>query len=257
MKTDMKDLTFLILVRLDSIQRLENVLAVTSYLLRCFDTNIMLWEADCYNNDILKSLLHSKINYQFIEDKDFVLHKTMYYNRMTQEIETPFIAIWDVDTIAEKKYIEECVFALRKGNVDIFYPYNGIVLDSSPIIRELFIIKKNILVLKKNQNKMNLLYNKILFGGAVILNRKKHIKAGLDNEMYYGWGNEDFERYYKYSTLYYHIERTNNYLFHLSHPRSINSRYKSNMSQKISINELFKITNSSYDEIVEKMTSKI
>ncbi|GHU91936.1 hypothetical protein FACS1894155_12040 [Bacteroidia bacterium] len=78
MKINLTDLTFLILVRLDSIQRLENIKMVTDSLLKYFDTNIYVLEADVYNNDILKNQLNRKIRYQFMEDKDPILHKTRY-----------------------------------------------------------------------------------------------------------------------------------------------------------------------------------
>ena len=50
MRIDLTDVTFLILIRLDSIQRLENVKVVTDSLLKYFDTNIYVLEADSYDN---------------------------------------------------------------------------------------------------------------------------------------------------------------------------------------------------------------
>lgn len=51
----MRDLTVLIPVRVDSLVRLENVLAVIRYLYRYFDVNLMVLEADRYDNGILRS----------------------------------------------------------------------------------------------------------------------------------------------------------------------------------------------------------
>ena len=89
MKQDLSDITFLILVRLDSVVRMENLVVVTDTLFRYFKTNIYVLEADSYNNGLLKKLLNRKINYQFVEDKDPVLHKTKYYNEMAKTVETP------------------------------------------------------------------------------------------------------------------------------------------------------------------------
>lgn len=50
MKTDLTDITFLILVRLDSIQRMENLVNITDSLLRYFNTSITVAEAAYYNN---------------------------------------------------------------------------------------------------------------------------------------------------------------------------------------------------------------
>ena len=46
---DLKDITFLYIVRLDSIERLENLLASTGFLLSCFETHIDVLEVVSYN----------------------------------------------------------------------------------------------------------------------------------------------------------------------------------------------------------------
>jgi predicted glycosyltransferase involved in capsule biosynthesis len=250
MKANLKDVTFFILIRLDSIQRLENIIAVTNYLCRYFQTNLVVWEASSYNNGILKSLLNRNVIYKFIEDKDPVLHKTKYYNQILLETRTPFFSIWDADAISDKKYIEEAITLLRSGDADVVYPYNGIFLETTDIIRNLFLKKKSMTVLHKNQNKMNFLYDKILYGGAVIIITEKFVWAGMDNEAYYGWGNEDFDRFYRFQTLQLKVHRTDNCLYHLSHPRGLNSKYRSGVFAELSSGELSKTTNSSLNELI-------
>lgn len=66
----MRDLTVLIPVRVDSLVRLENVLAVIRYLYRYFDVNLMVLEADRYDNGILRSLLPQDVVYIFVSDTD-------------------------------------------------------------------------------------------------------------------------------------------------------------------------------------------
>ena len=60
MKDNLKSLTFLLLVRIDTIQRLENTMIVVELLCRYFDTNVMVREAGLYNNNILASLLKKR-----------------------------------------------------------------------------------------------------------------------------------------------------------------------------------------------------
>lgn len=55
MKADLTDTTFLILVRLDSIERLENVVNITQMLLTYFDTHVIVMEADNHSNGVLKN----------------------------------------------------------------------------------------------------------------------------------------------------------------------------------------------------------
>ncbi|MEN9917667.1 MAG: hypothetical protein RL662_103, partial [Bacteroidota bacterium] len=196
MKIDLTDVTFLILVRLDSIQRLENLVTITDRLIYYFKTNIIVREADGYNNLILKSTLNGKIQYQFVEDKDPVLHKTKHFNQLLMLANTPFVSVWDVDIIPEKNTILECMDYLRNKKADITYPYNGVCYDLSEIIRSFYLKKKDVRILYRHKSKMELLHPYALVGGAVIMNKKKYIEAGGENEKHYGWGNDDFDRYY-------------------------------------------------------------
>ncbi|MDR2407843.1 MAG: hypothetical protein LBE13_07010 [Bacteroidales bacterium] len=253
MKCDLKDTTFLFLIRLDSIQRLENLLAVVDYLHQNFETNIHLLEASAYDNGVIKRLTSNKIRYQYLEDKDPILYKTKYYNKMACEAKTPFLGIWDADVIVEHGHIEKSIQFLRTGVADVVYPYNGKALDTGYILRDYYLKKRKINVLKRNKAKMNLLHDKLLYGCGLFIKKEKFIWAGMDNEIYYGWGNEDFDRFYKYETLRLNICRTDNCLYHLSHNRQINSQYRSALFQNISIAELEKTKNSSCDELINKI----
>lgn len=255
MKSDLTDITFIILIRLDSVQRLENIITITDSIYKYFNTQVVVIEAASYNNKILKSLLHKKIEYQFIEDKDPILYKTKYYNIMAKNINTPYIAIWDADIVIDKKAVICSINQLRENNADISFPYNGICFNTSDIIRSLYLKNKNIKFLYKNINKMDYLYEKLLVGGAVLLNRDQYIYAGLENERHYGWGNDDFDRYYRFVGLNLRVFRNDNCLFHLSHPRSINSYYRTSLQKTISKRELFKIEDSSKNELLKMINN--
>lgn len=251
MKTDLTDLTFLILVRLDSIERLENILCVTEQLCRYFNTNIIIREASSHCSTILKSLLNKRIHYEFVEDKDPVLYKTRHFNQMVMQVKTSYLAIWDVDIVVDKKAIINCIENLRKGEVDtdVAYPYNGLCFDVPDIIKYAFFKKKDYRFLFRHKSKMDRLYSHLLVGGAVLVNRKKYIEAGMENEKHYGWGNDDFDRYYRFVGLKYKIHRVNVPLFHLSHSRGNNSKFRSSISNKISSEARFKIESSSEYEL--------
>ena len=63
---------------------------------------------------------------------------------------------------------------------------------------------------------------------------------GGENENYYGWGDDDYDRYIRFMNNGYAIYRSKNVLFHLTHPRSYNSNYNSKLHQQISKAELLK-----------------
>jgi predicted glycosyltransferase involved in capsule biosynthesis len=243
MKLQATDTTILILIRMDSIERLENTIAVIQHFQRHIDTNIYLLEADKHCNGILQKMVGDSVRYEFVEDDDPVLYKTWYFNRMLKTVSTPFVAIWDVDTIAESTAIGECIDELRKGNADISLPYNGVCLDTSRIFRTLYLKKQDEAILVRNIHKMNRLSEHILVGGAVMMNRQKFITLGGENEAYYGWGDDDYDRYVRFMNHGLKIYRSKNVLFHLTHPRGINSRFNTELHQRISKGELHRTQN--------------
>jgi hypothetical protein len=256
MKTDLKDVTFMILVRLDSIERLENMVAVANSFVKYFNTHISVVEASAYNNGVLQRMLKKEVAYTFVEDKDPVLHKTMYYNRMALEADTPFLAIWDADTVVDKEAILKSVSELRDGNADVAFPYNGYFLETSDILRNYYLKKKDIKTLYRHQNKLMLLYDFPVVGGAVLFSKEKYISIGMDNEKHYGWGNDDYDRFYRFRNFGYNIYNTDNYLFHLSHPRGINSFFRSNNQKNISTDELTRTEHSSKAEILQEFSAR-
>jgi hypothetical protein len=241
MKINLIDITFLILVRLDSVQRLENILTVTRALIKHFDTNIYVLEAAPYNNGLLEKLLNRKIIFKFIEDKDNILYKTKYYNALSRLVTTPYMGIWDTDIVIDKKAIIDSVSHLRNG-ADAVFPYNGWCYEIPEIVKRLYFARKDIRLLYRHIEKLNLLYDKTLYGGGVFVNVARHLQAGGDNEQIYGWGNDDFVRYERWKSSNFNIYRSMNPLFHLCHPRGQNSSYHSPIAKRISDAELKKAT---------------
>ena len=64
-------------------------------------------------------------------------------------------------------------------------------------------------------------------GGAFFVNKECYQDIGGENEHFIGWGPEDIERVKRCEILGYPVFRTKGPLFHLYHPRNINSYYGS------------------------------
>ena len=246
MKTDLRDLTFLIPVRLDSINRLENVGETVQYILSHFITNISVMEISSFNSGVLCKLLNNKVKYTFIEDKDPIFHRTKYRNLMANKVEISFISVWDSDVIVDKSQITDAMEKLRGGEFDFAYPYNGKFYDTSEIIRALYFKRKNIKVLHQNQRRMSLIYGQNHKGGAFIANTEKYKQTGMENEKFYGWGPEDYERYDRWINLGFRIYHAPGCMYHLSHPRDINGRFNSQRQMEITRSELAKTRKSSF-----------
>ena len=245
----MRDTTFVIPVRLDSIPRLENILIIINRLCRYFNTTIVVVEIANHYNGILASLLPRKVAYIFREDKDNVLYRTKHLNQVIPTIHTDMIALWDVDVVIDKKAVIEAVSSIRLGNADVAFPYNGMCFDTSEVLRNYYLKRPDVRILHRNINKLHCMYDPQLVGGGVIIKREKYIQAGMESEIHYGWGNDDFDRFYRFMALGYKIYRVNTPLFHLWHPRGNNSHYRSDIFRIISNEEVSRVRNSSKEEI--------
>ena len=53
--------------------------------------------------------------------------------------------------------------------------------------------------------------------------KEVYIKGGLENEGFIAYAPEDLERYHRWKTLGYDIQRVDNYAYHFEHKRTPNS----------------------------------
>ena len=217
------DITFLIIVRLDSLERLENLLSVIKFLQRSFDTHIFLQECDRRPNPILQKVLPKGIRYAFFQDYDPILYRTRRLNQALETIDTEFVSIWDADVIISPLQVLAAMEYLRKKKYDFVYPYKTFFLDVPIFIKELLLKRGNINVLMKNMEMMPQLYQPNPCGGAFLCNMKSYEKSGFENEGFYGWGIEDGERFSRWQDMGYRIKQISGPLFHLTHPRGLNS----------------------------------
>lgn len=70
---------------------------------------------------------------------------------------------------------------------------------------------------------MNELYSPGPTGGIFICSLEAYKEIGLENEKFYGWGVEDGERFSRWKNSRFVLERVEGPMFHLTHPRAINS----------------------------------
>lgn len=221
-KRNLTDVAFLLVARFDSVQRLENALAVSEYLSEAFDTNIYLWEFDRNDNGLYFRLKPEGVTYVFHEDRDPILHRTCCINQMLYSTVEPIVAVWDVDVIVAKEQVVDAVDALRKG-ADFAYPYEHHFLDTTDVLRSLYLKTKDIEVLFRYRDFMNELYAPNPVGGVFLARRDSYVRAGRENEAFYGWGVEDGERFFRWMSKGMRIDRVEGPLFHLTHPRGLNS----------------------------------
>jgi len=225
-RVELNDVTFLIPVRIDSDSRLNNLYAVTAYLNKYFNTNILIAESDTVAK-IDKLQLPGCCDYIFIQDNDKLMHRTRINNILITQAKTEIIAIYDTDVVFPINQIVESVDEIRKRSADMVSPYNGDFVGVTNLFKTMFtkILDPDLLTL--NLGKFNMVSRRS-YGGAAFVDRKKYMAAGMENEYFTSWGPEDIERPKRMNNLGYKVKRVNGPLFHLPHERNVNSGYPNN-----------------------------
>jgi len=136
-KTDLTDFTFLMPLRIDSEKRRENADTSISFILRHFDTTVIVVEGDG-SKKYCPDFQTEKFLYDFIDDKNIFFHKTKYTNRLIESASARFIAVWDADVIAPPDQILESVMVMRKGEAIMSIPYDGRVYLCDNSLSDLF-----------------------------------------------------------------------------------------------------------------------
>lgn len=238
-KTDLTDFTFLMPLRIDSEKRRENADTSISFILRHFDTTVIVVEGD-ESKKFYPDFQTGDLLYKFIDDKSVFFHKTKYINRLIESASTRFIAVWDADVIAHPDQILESVMVLRKGEAIISIPYDGRVYISDNSLSGLFRSIPNAEILLKLAPCLPLMYGYYSTGGAFLADREKYLDTGGENESIRGWGPEDFERIKRMEILNQKIHFSDGPLFHLWHPRGRTSWYADKETEIRNRRELIK-----------------
>lgn len=236
--SDLTDVTFIIPVRIDTVNRLENTLVIVDFLLENFNTRLSILEASHRDTRLLRKLLPEEVDHRFMEDSDAIFHRTKYINILARICETPFISLWDTDVIVPTEQIEETIKLLRDEEAEFVTPFQDKFLDTSDILRDLYIQTRDLGILEKHQGKMKGLYNPNPVGGVFFANRQSYVDAGMENEKFYGWGREDGDRVNRWKILGYRHQHVKGPLFHLSHERGVNSSFHSSNQNDKKMTEL-------------------
>ncbi len=237
-KVSLKDVTFIIPLRIESPARTENIEILISFIQKHFSTNILILEA----NKEEKYFPIKKVEKIFVSDDRQIFHHTRYRNQMVKKAKTDFIAIWDTDALCNSKQIIKAVELLRKNEADMVYPYDGRCFNIHNLFKKIYQeADEDIKVFEENIGKSHLIHGYNSCGGAFIASKKAFCEAGMENEKIYGWGPEDEERYRRWEILGYRVSRINGPMFHIHHPRGKTSWYADEKNEIRSRLEFLKV----------------
>ena len=144
MKINLSEATFIIPVRIESPDRLRNVVTTTAFLMENFDTNIIIKEVDkepVFQRDALPLLeeildfnIWENFNYIYEKSDDPLFHRQRILNEMIMEADTHIVVNYDADAILPKESYELAYKGIMDGVYDVVYPC---LLYTSPSPRDL------------------------------------------------------------------------------------------------------------------------
>lgn len=213
-----KDVTFIVPIRFDSEDRRNNFKTSMNYLLRNFDTNIIVLDSDKESNEEFVKSVSEKIKYVFEENDEKLFHRTKLLNDMTKMAETEIIVNYDVDVIFPIKQYLESKKKIEEG-CTMCFPYDGHFYD----IPRNFHNDINNDKLESIPLDKCTLFNPHSVGGAFFFSKERYGNIGWENENFISWGHEDWERIVRVKKMGYEMCRTDGVLYHLTHDRTNNS----------------------------------
>ena len=259
MRIDLSQATFIIPVRIESPDRLRNVVTTTAFLMENFDTNIIIKEVDkepVFQRDaipLLEEILDFNIwqnfNYIFEKSDDPLFHRQRILNEMIMESDTEIVINYDADAILPKESYELAYKGIMDGVYDVVYPYGSGMYQKQVAATDVTVSSfletgdyEFLNAVSKDHTSD--------FGWVQFFRRQVYIDGGMENENFKAYAPEDKERYYRFNMLGYSIGRIENYVYHLEHARGENSWF-SNPHMDDNQMEWVKLSNMTKEQLLQ------
>lgn len=237
--TDMSDVTIVMPIRVDSDDRIANLKTIIRLYSTLENIHFIIWEADNFQRiHIEKS---ERINYSFCRDNNPVFHHTYYRNEMIKQAKTSIVIVWDVDILVPEEQLYKAVNDIKNRHAILSYPYDGVCYSLSPDISDNFRDRLDWSALLSEKEKFPTMFGQLTVGGIFVVDRKRFMRAGMENENFVGWGPEDIERLKRLAILNLPVSRITGSIYHLYHPRKLNSGYVDQFHSLSAKKELLRI----------------
>jgi len=259
MKYDLNDTTFIIPLRIDTDDRLRNIVLTTSFLLRNFECTVTVLESDeekKFEQWALPLIQHytdtTDLNYVFEHNEDEHFHRTRLLNDMVMMSDTDIVVNYDSDIILPISSYTQAVKMLREDGFDVVYPYKfGEKGERKVVLKTRIEDEDDLENFSKQDGVKDFIkeFNPEVFDshhfyaqnvnglgwaeyGMVQFFKTSVYKEGyLENEGFMAYAPEDVERHFRWKTLGYNIGRVDNHAYHLEHKRTPNSWFNNPFMQ--------------------------
>ena len=252
MKKDLRNTTFIIPLKIESTDRLRNAITICCFLLKTFDTQVLVKEQNTdsvFENQALPQITEflegdvGNLKYFYEKENDHsFFHKTRYFNALLSKVNTPVVSAYDIDVLLPiSSYLKSQEMIMDDG-YDLVYPF--------PLIKPEDDIPENRMckqVFTDDTLVSNFLSEfdfsifdsvsataRTQWGHVQFFKTSSYIEGGMENENFKSWGPEDQEKHYRFPKLGYNVGRFNSFVYHLEHSRgkdseTINPYFKDNM----------------------------
>jgi hypothetical protein len=229
----MKDLTYILPTRIESEDRLKNIITSVTYLLKNFpEAQVIVKEVSERSTfkfralpEIKKYVSIDNLQYIFEENTESLFHKTRILNDLILMAKTKVICSHDVDVIYPVSSHQQAYKTIMEDQADVVYPYAcGVYQFQVDYPMEVFqSFLESGFDMKVIESRCRTESSTI--GWTQFYSREKVIAGGLWNENFLSWGAEDCEFYFRFNALGYRVGRVNDCIWHFEHSRTHNSHY--------------------------------
>jgi len=227
---DLKEATFIIPIRIESQDRLRNVITTTAFLIDNFDTNIIIKEVDSesvFIRDVVPVLkdfydVDTHIFHIFEKSNEPLFHRQKVLNEMIMEAKTEIVVNYDCDVLLPIDSYHEAYQSIIHHTHDVIYPYGQGMYQKQVFATDEIVSQFLQTGDFENLEKHSKLHTSDS-GWVQFFNRQVYIDGGMENENFKAYAPEDKERFYRFVTLGYNVGRINDYVYHLEHSRGENS----------------------------------
>ena len=240
---DLTDCTFIIPLRIETTDRMRNIIVTLLYLLRNFNTKVIVKEVDTDSvfekhvqpalEEALEDFHLEGLTHIFEQSDDYTFHRTKIINDMLWMVDTPVTCSYDCDILLPKTSYPYAVNMIMDGWLDperedgvvyypkVVYPYGRGMYQAQ---------------IKTNDEEVSKFINEYFnfevfqnwrpydakFGFVQFFDTETYKELGGENEGFVSYGYEDDERHYRFAMLT-EVARMGERVFHLEHARTENS----------------------------------
>lgn len=211
-RVDLTDVTFTIPVSFDHNDRRQNLELSVCILQKHFNTNIIIGEQGGRKFEYMGKYC-DYMNF----DRMQAFHRTKMLNDMAAKTLTPIVVNWDADVFISPVQIWDAVQRIRNG-ADMVYPYDG-RFARVPRHQWFKQLEKRLDVGIFGENEFRGMGKEdaLSVGGAVFFKLASFHAGGGENETFISHAPEDTERFYRFVTLGFDVQRVPGPLYHMDH----------------------------------------